>query len=60
MYLIIHFNPGATWLFMVYLAHASHLQRAEDLINTMSGELNAGVWMVLLGASRIHGDTELG
>jgi hypothetical protein len=42
------------------LGHASHLQRAEDLINTMSCELNAGVWMVLLGASRIHGDMELG
>jgi hypothetical protein len=37
------------------LGHASHLQRAEGLINIMSGELNAGVWMVLLGASRIHG-----
>jgi hypothetical protein len=42
------------------LGHASHLQSAEDLINTMSCELNAGVWMLLLGASRIHGDTELG
>jgi hypothetical protein len=42
------------------LGHASHLQRAEGLINIMSSELNAGVWMVLLGASRIHGDMELG
>jgi hypothetical protein len=35
------------------LGHASHLQRAEDLINTMSVELNVGVWITTIALKLI-------
>jgi pentatricopeptide repeat protein len=42
------------------LGHAGRLQEAEDLINTISCEPNAAVWMALLSACRVHGNMEMG
>ncbi len=42
------------------LGRAGHLHEAEDMIKTMTGEPSIAVWMALLGASRIHGDAEVG
>ncbi len=42
------------------LGCAGYLQKAEDLIETMSCKPNSSVWMALLSASRVHGNTEMG
>uniref|UniRef100_A0A7N0RJI0 DYW domain-containing protein n=1 Tax=Kalanchoe fedtschenkoi TaxID=63787 RepID=A0A7N0RJI0_KALFE len=42
------------------LGRAGLLARAEDVIESMPMEPNAAVWGALLGASRIHGNLELG
>ncbi|CAM6018630.1 unnamed protein product, partial [Sphagnum balticum] len=42
------------------LGRAGYLHEAEDMIKTMTGEPSIAVWMALLGACRIHGDTEVG
>ncbi|KAJ8615178.1 hypothetical protein MRB53_034550 [Persea americana] len=42
------------------LGRAGRLKEAEELINKMPHEPNALVWRMLLGASRIHGDSDRG
>eukprot|EP01018_Ginkgo_biloba_P010366 Gb_40888 [translate_table: standard] len=42
------------------LGRAGHLNEAEVFINNMPFEPDATVWAALLGACRIHGNTELG
>eukprot|EP00249_Psilotum_nudum_P023637 c28944_g12_i1 orf=1-576(+) len=42
------------------LGRAGHLDEAEDLINNMPLEPDAGAWMSLLGACSVHGDVERG
>ncbi|XP_057841438.2 pentatricopeptide repeat-containing protein At4g02750 [Cryptomeria japonica] len=42
------------------LGRAGHLVEAEDFVNNMPIEPNGRVWGALLGASRIHGNIELG
>lgn len=42
------------------LGRAGRLNDAMELVNSMPFEANASVWGALLGASRVHGDTELG
>ncbi|KFK22524.1 hypothetical protein AALP_AAs39623U000200 [Arabis alpina] len=41
------------------LGRAGHLQRALQFIETMPGEPDPSVWQTLLGACRIHKDTNL-
>ncbi|MCL7050880.1 hypothetical protein MKW94_015851 [Papaver nudicaule] len=42
------------------LGRAGKLNEAVELVNKMPFEADASVWGALLGASRIHGDLELG
>ncbi|XP_043695431.1 pentatricopeptide repeat-containing protein At5g04780, mitochondrial-like [Telopea speciosissima] len=42
------------------LGRAGRLNEAVELVNNMPFEANASVWGALLGASRVHGDLELG
>ncbi|XP_059644099.1 pentatricopeptide repeat-containing protein At4g02750 [Cornus florida] len=42
------------------LGRAGHLDDAHNLMKTMPFEPDAAAWGALLGASRIHGNTELG
>jgi pentatricopeptide repeat protein len=42
------------------LGRAGHLDEAHEFIKKMPLEPDAGVWGALLGASRIHSNTELG
>ncbi len=42
------------------LGRAGHLNKAENLISTMSCKPCVSVWRALLGACRIHGNTEMG
>ncbi|XP_039115126.1 putative pentatricopeptide repeat-containing protein At5g52630 [Dioscorea cayenensis subsp. rotundata] len=42
------------------LGRAGKLDAAMELVNSMPFEANAAVWGALLGASRIHGNIELG
>ncbi|XP_010272360.1 PREDICTED: pentatricopeptide repeat-containing protein At5g04780-like isoform X2 [Nelumbo nucifera] len=42
------------------LGRAGRLDEAVELVNKMPFEANASVWGALLGASRIHGNLELG
>nr|KYP67466.1 Pentatricopeptide repeat-containing protein At4g02750 family [Cajanus cajan] len=42
------------------LGRAGRLEEAENLMRNMPFELGAASWGALLGASRIHGNTELG
>eukprot|EP01018_Ginkgo_biloba_P039032 Gb_40503 [translate_table: standard] len=42
------------------LGRAGRLDEAHDFINKMPVEPNASVWGALLGACRVHGNTELG
>jgi len=41
------------------LARAGCLEEAEDLIEMMSGEPDAAMWMSLLGACRVHANVEM-
>ncbi|KAJ8467175.1 hypothetical protein OPV22_029727 [Ensete ventricosum] len=42
------------------LGRAGRLNEAMELVHLMPFEANASVWGALLGASRVHGDIELG
>jgi pentatricopeptide repeat protein len=42
------------------LGCAGYLQKAEDLIETMSCKPNSSVWMALFSSCRVHGNTEMG
>ena len=42
------------------LGRSGYLDEAEDLVNNMPIEPNASVWGALLGACRVHGNTETG
>lgn len=42
------------------LGRAGHLDDAQNLMKSMPFEPDAATWGALLGASRIHGNTELG
>ncbi len=59
---VYHISPTVEhYVCMVdLLGRAGRLQEAEDLINTISCEPNAAVWMALLGACRVHGNVEMG
>jgi hypothetical protein len=41
------------------LGHASHLQKAENMVMAMPCKPHVAVWKALLGACRIHGNMEL-
>lgn len=53
-------NPKHYTCMIDLLGRAGRLEAARDLINNMPFEPDAATWGALLGASRIHNNTELG